>query len=149
MQAAGIFAKRDVYETREISAFFHDGSERPSREFVDQCEARVRQLVDGTGFAVNRTSVWSSNAASRQLPYNRRTGEWLEEFVDGEAPLEMRGEQLRGLAERHGISMSDIELRDYLPPPPASPWACRCSSTAARRVAARAFSSQVPTRYPW
>lgn len=78
----GIFAKRDVYETREISAFFHDGSERPSREFVDQCEARVRQLVDGTGFAVNRTSVWSSNAASRQLPYNRRTGEWLEEFVD-------------------------------------------------------------------
>jgi hypothetical protein len=117
IQQAGITAKRDVYETQAISAFFHDGTDRPPRDFVKQCEERVRQIVDGTGFQVNRTSVWSSNASSRQLPYNRLTGQWLEQFVDGEAPLQAREEQLQRLAERHGIRVSDIELRDYVTPP--------------------------------
>jgi hypothetical protein len=117
IQAAGIFAKRDAYEPHAISAFFHDGTDRPSPEFAQQCEDRVRHAVEGTGFAVNRTSVWASNAASRQLPYNRRTGEWLEEFIDSESPLELRQEQLQRLAERHGITVNDIELRDYVTPP--------------------------------
>ncbi|ALO98742.1 hypothetical protein SHL15_7750 [Streptomyces hygroscopicus subsp. limoneus] len=119
IQAAGIVAKRDAFEPHAISAFFHDGTDRPSQEFVKQCEDRVRTIADGTGFTVNRTGVWGSNAASRQLPYNRHTGEWLEEFVDGEVPLEMREEQLQRLAERQGISVSDIELRDHLTPPAA------------------------------
>lgn len=117
IQAAGVFAKRDVYEAHAISAFFHDGTDRPPREFVQQCEDRIRKIVAGTGFKVDRVSVWASNAATRQLPYNRRTGKWLEEFVDGEASLEMREDQLQHLAERHGISVSDIELRDYVTPP--------------------------------
>lgn len=119
IQAAGIVAKRDVYESHAISAFFHDGTDRPAHEFIKQCEERVRQTVEGTGFRVERTSVWSSNAATRQLPYNRHTGEWLEEFVDGEAPVWMREEQLQRLAERRGLSVSDIELRDYITPPSA------------------------------
>ncbi|GAA3155585.1 hypothetical protein ACFQ0X_44170 [Streptomyces rectiviolaceus] len=117
IQAAGIVAKRDVYETEAISAFFHDGSDNPPKAFVDQCEARMRQVAEGTGFAVERTSVWASNAATRLLPFNRHTGEWLEEFVDGDVPLDRREEQLQRLAERRGISVNDIELRDNLQPP--------------------------------
>ncbi|MFD8469007.1 hypothetical protein ACFV10_28365 [Streptomyces cyaneofuscatus] len=119
IQAAGITAHRDKFEPAAISAFMSDGSPRPPKAFVDQCEARVRAAAEGTGFEVNRTAVWSSNAATRLLPYNRHTGEWLEEFVDGESPLFLREEQLQRLAERKGINVNDIELRepDYLRPP--------------------------------
>jgi hypothetical protein len=44
-------------------------------------------------------------------------GGWLEEFVDSESPLYLRQEQLQRLAERHGITVNDIELRDYIAPP--------------------------------
>ncbi|MER7396936.1 hypothetical protein ABT381_15655 [Streptomyces sp. NPDC000151] len=117
IQAAGITAKRDRLEPGAISAFFSNGSDHPPKQFVEQCEARVRQVAEGTGFSVNRTSVWASSAATRLLPYNRHTGEWLEEFLDGEASLPMREEQLQRLAERKGITVNDIELRDYLSPP--------------------------------
>lgn len=119
IRAAGVVAERDKYEPEAISAFFSDGSDRPPQEFVEQCEARVRQIAEGTGFSVDRTSVWGSNAATRLLPYNRHTGEWLEEFLDGEAPLAIREEQLQRLAVRRGIGVNDIELRDpsYLTPP--------------------------------
>ncbi|MFF7977278.1 hypothetical protein [Streptomyces sp. NPDC007905] len=66
---------------------------------------------------MDRASVWSSSAFSRQLPYSRRTGEWLGEFVDSEWPLHLRQEQLQAMAERHGITVNDIELRDYVTPP--------------------------------
>lgn len=117
IQAAGIFAKRDTHERDAISVFFHDGSDNPSTEFINQCVDRVRQLVERTGFKAGEPGVWMSNAASRQLPYDRRTGEWLGEFVDGEAPLAFREEQLQSLASHRGISVNDIELRDYLTPP--------------------------------
>ena len=119
IQAAGITAKRDRFESQAISAFLHDGTIHPPKAFLDECEARVRQAAQGTGFEVDRRMVWDSNAATRLLPYNRHTGEWLEQFVSGEMPLAMREEQLQRLAERHGISVSDIELRDYLQPPSA------------------------------
>ncbi|XIG72875.1 hypothetical protein C1N81_05210 (plasmid) [Streptomyces sp. SGAir0957] len=116
IQAAGIFAKRDEYEREAISAFFHDGTDRPPKEFVDRCESQVRAIAEGTGFTVDRTAVWSSNAATRQLPHNRHTGKWLEEFVDSETPLHLRQEQLERLAEGYGISVNDIELRDFVQP---------------------------------
>jgi hypothetical protein len=119
LNEAGIPAQRDPYESKAIGAFFHAGTERPSGAFVEQCKERVREVVQGTDFRVDRAGVWDSNAASRQLPYNRHTGEWLEEFVDGEAPVWMREEQLQRLAERHGLSVADIELRDYITPPSA------------------------------
>ncbi|NJA56739.1 hypothetical protein [Streptomyces sp. NEAU-H3] len=120
IQAAGISAKRDRFETEAISAFFHDGTSNPPEEFIKACEARVHAAAEGTGFRVAReAAVWGSNAATRQLPYNRHTGEWLEAFVDGEMPLDLREELLEELAERYGISVNDIELRDpdYLTPP--------------------------------
>ncbi|WP_030263141.1 hypothetical protein [Streptomyces violens] len=119
LQAAGITAQRDEFEPRAISAFFSDGSDRPSPEFIERCEARVRQIAEETGFTVNRVGVWATSAATRQLPYNRHTDEWLGEFVDSEAPLSLREEQLQRLAERQGIPVNDIELRDpdYLSPP--------------------------------
>lgn len=117
IQAQGIFAKRDLYEPAAISAFFHDGTNNPPQAFVENCEARMREIAAVTGFEVDRTSVWGSNAATRLLPHDRHTGEWLEEFIDGETPLALREEQLQSLAERRGISVNDIELRDYLQPP--------------------------------
>ncbi|MEW1565812.1 hypothetical protein AB0454_22835 [Streptomyces sp. NPDC093509] len=121
IQEAGITAKRDAFQKRAISAFFHDGTEHPSVAYVRECEDRVRALVEGTSFVVDRTGVWSSNAATRQLPVNRHTGEWLGTFIDSEARLEVREEILRGLATAYGISVTDIELRDpdYLNPPEA------------------------------
>ncbi|MGX1761336.1 hypothetical protein ACWIG5_31235 [Streptomyces lydicus] len=95
LQKAGISAKRDAFEPAKISAFFHDGSERPPKEFVHACEERAREASEGTGFTVDRTSVWVSSAASRKLPYHRYTGEWLEASIDGDAPLEWREEPLR------------------------------------------------------
>ncbi|MCX4231840.1 hypothetical protein [Streptomyces ortus] len=112
IQNADITAKRDAYEDQAISAFFHDGTDRPSQAFVQQCEDRVRAVVEGTSFTVNRTSVWGSNAATRQLPCNRHTGQWLGSFIDSESPLEIREQMLQDLAKAYGISVNDIELRD-------------------------------------
>ncbi|MBQ1124284.1 hypothetical protein [Streptomyces sp. B15] len=112
IRAAGITAHEDRFEPGAISAFHHDGTDDPSVEYVQQCEERVRAAAEGTGFTVDRTTAWESGVATRKLPYNRHTGEWLQEYVDTALPPVFLEEQLTRLAERRGLSISDIELRD-------------------------------------
>lgn len=57
-------------------------------------------------------SMWESSAASRKLPYNRHTGEFLGAFIDTDRPLWMGEETLADLAGQYGIEVGDIELRD-------------------------------------
>jgi hypothetical protein len=112
LRDAGITADRDVFQSDMISARFHNGMDNPPTAFIAQCSARAGEAVVGTGFMVERAMVWASNAATRQLAYNRHTGEWLGQVVDTDAPLVMREEQLQDLADQMGISVTDIELRD-------------------------------------
>ncbi|MFF8840570.1 hypothetical protein [Streptomyces sp. NPDC015130] len=119
LHAAGITAERDDIELAALIALFHEGTSRPSGEFLERCKARAGEAVAGTGFVADRVGIWESNAATRMLTFNRNTGEYLGEFVDTEAPLYMRNAQLHRLAQEKGISVNDIELRDpaYLTPP--------------------------------
>jgi hypothetical protein len=121
LQAAGITAKQDDIQLEAIAALFSDGTTRPSGEFIEQCKARANEAAQGTGFTVERIGIWESNAATRQFTYNRHTGEWLGQFVDTDAPLSVREEQLQRLAAEKGITVNDIELRDppYMTPPTA------------------------------
>ncbi|OKJ48097.1 hypothetical protein AMK27_38820 [Streptomyces sp. CB02009] len=123
LHAAGITAARDTIELEAIRALFSDGSIRPSAEFIYQCRDRAIAASAGTGFtvAVERMGIEEGNAATRKITYNRHTGEYLGQFVDTEAPLFMREEQLQRLADEQGITVSDIELRDppYMTPPTA------------------------------
>ncbi|QPP05259.1 hypothetical protein G4Z16_01390 [Streptomyces bathyalis] len=113
IRAAGIVAHPDAYEAGAICATHHDGTHQPTPEYVEECEERVRTAAVGTDFTVDRTSVWDgSSITSRKLPYDRHTGEWLEELFDTDAPVWLREEQLARLAARKGITVADIELRD-------------------------------------
>ncbi|MCQ8190122.1 MULTISPECIES: hypothetical protein [Streptomyces] len=112
IQQAGITAQQDNFEPNAIAAFFHTGAGQPSSEFVAECEARTRAAAQGSGFTVDRAGVWQSNAATRMLAYNRKTGEWLGAFIDTELPMLFRLELMNDIAESHGIDLNDIELRD-------------------------------------
>lgn len=123
LHAAGITAARDTIELEAILAQFSDGTTRPTVEFINQCRDRAIAASAGTGFTVatERMGIWESNAATRKVTYNRHTGEYLGQFVDTDAPLYMREEQLQRLADEKGITVNDIELRDppYMMPPTA------------------------------
>jgi hypothetical protein len=118
LHAAGITAERDDIELEALIANFHDGTTTPAGEFLERCKARAGEAVAGTGFVAARVGIWESNAATRMVTFNRHTGEYLGQFVDTEAPLYIRAEQLERLAKEKGIDVNDIELRDpgYLTP---------------------------------
>jgi len=112
LQKAGIFADKSVRGPDVIEAYFYGGDERPSPLFMDRCASSVAKAAIGTDFVVEETGTIEGSAATRQLAFNRRTGEWLGSFIDTDAPLEFREETLASLAEAKGIGVDDIELRD-------------------------------------
>ncbi|WP_461015298.1 hypothetical protein [Streptomyces daliensis] len=112
MRKAGLFAEKSVRGPGTIEVFFHGGDSRPSPAFMDACTAQVAKAAIGTDFVVEETGTIDSEAASRQLAYDRRSGEWLGAFLDTDTPPERRRETLARLAAERGIAVEDIELRD-------------------------------------
>lgn len=120
-QAAAVEAVRAAGITAEpepdrgpgcFASWFHNGEANPGQTFIDECVQRTRDAARGTGFTVGEPGVWSSNAASRKLVYNRNTDEWLGSFVDVESSPGFIAETLEHIAETRGITVNDIELRD-------------------------------------
>lgn len=112
LQQAGILADRSVRGPDVLEAFFYGGDERPSPPFMDACTSKVATAVIGTDFVVEETGTMAGGAATRQLAYDRRTGEWLGSFIDTATPEPDRVAALARLAEDKGIGVADIELRD-------------------------------------
>lgn len=113
VQATGMYAEAEPDRGPQwFSTWFHDGTPRPSQDFIQSCVERTRQAAAGTAFKVTEPGVWCSNAATRKLPYNRHTGEFLGSFVDIEMPANLLHELLGDLARAYGIDPADIELRD-------------------------------------
>ncbi|WP_181768137.1 hypothetical protein [Streptomyces albidus (ex Kaewkla and Franco 2022)] len=112
IQKAGVFADRSVRGPDVIEVYFHGGDERPTPLVMDKCASLVAKAAIGTDFVVEETGTVESNAATRQLAYDRHSGQWLGAFVNTELPLQVREEKLKSLADAKGISVDDIELRD-------------------------------------
>ncbi|WP_151484065.1 hypothetical protein [Streptomyces albicerus] len=111
IQTAGITVEKDPDRgPNVIATWFSDGTDRPAREFIEQCVARTVAAAQGTGFAVGEPGVWASNAATRKLSYNSKTGEFLGFFYDTDSSFSQ--ETLLRVVEERGMNLNDIELRD-------------------------------------
>ncbi|MFE7294496.1 hypothetical protein ACFU5Q_21015, partial [Bacillus velezensis] len=94
-----------------VEAYFHDGSDRPSSEFGDQCTARAQQAVAHLGFTSQGFGTQVNDASTIRPVFDRRTGKHVDSVHDRH-PLLPVAQQLLDISERHNVPLEELDVRD-------------------------------------